>query len=436
VELVPRAGRAVGAIAVSPGRGSVAVVGAGVSGLTAAHLLQRRYDVTLFEADDRLGGHAHTHKVITPDGHKIDVDSGFIVCNDLTYPLFTRLLAELGVDTSATEMGMSIRCEGCGLVYAGGRGLAGLLARPRTSLRPRFARMLAEVGRFQRHARHFLAVDSGEQSLGDFLVAGGYSAYLQAHYVLPLVSAVWSAGPTTAREYPARYLFRFLDNHGMLSMRPALRWRTILGGARRYVERLAKNLSAVHTHTPVRSVGRHADSVEVRDEADRSRRFDGVVVATHADTALGLLVDPTPVERTVLRAFTYSVNDTILHTDSRLLPRQPAAQVSWNYLLPSCRPDHDEVVISYYMNRLQGLETSTDYLVSLNARQRVEPGSVVRRMYYQHPVYTAASVAAQTRLPVLNAGRTAFAGSYHGWGFHEDGCRAGVNAAAFFGVDW
>ena len=420
----------------SRGRGSVAVIGSGISGLTAAYLLQRRYDVTLFEADSRLGGHAHTHEVITPGGQTIDVDSGFIVCNDVTYPLFTRLLVELGVDTTATQMGMSIRCEGCGLVYAGGRGLAGLLARPRTSLRPRFARMLAEVARFQRQARHCLAIDTSEQSLGDFLVGGRYSPYVQAHYILPVVSAVWSAGATSARQYPARYLFRFLDNHGMLSMRPRLQWRTVPGGARRYVERLAKDLSAINTHVPVRSVTRHADFVEVRDEADHNRRFDRVVVATHADTALGLLADPTRLERTVLGAFTYSINDTVLHTDVRLLPKQPAAQVSWNYLLPNCQADHHEVVISYYMNRLQGLHTSTDYLVSLNAHRRVDPGSVVRRMSYQHPIYTAASVVAQTRLGVLNSGRTAFAGAYHGWGFHEDGCRAGVKAAAFFGVDW
>ncbi len=195
----------------------VAVIGAGVSGLTAAYLLQRRYDVTLFEADDRLGGHAHTHDVITPGGDQIAVDSGFIVCNDVTYPVLTRLLAEIGVDTVNTAMGMSIRCEGCGLVYAGGRGLAGLLASPRTLSRPRFARMLTEIARFHREARRYLATGGGEQPLKEFLAGGRYSAYFQAHYILPVVSAVWSAGPVTARDYPAQYLFRFLDNHGMLS---------------------------------------------------------------------------------------------------------------------------------------------------------------------------------------------------------------------------
>ena len=415
---------------------SVAVIGAGISGLTAAYLLQRRYDVTLFEADDRLGGHAHTHEVITPGGDQIPVDSGFIVCNDVTYPVLTRLLAEIEVDTVNTAMGMSIRCEGCALVYAGGRGLAGLLASPRTLGRPRFGRMLTEIARFHREARRYLAAGGGEQSVKDFLAVGRYSAYFQAHYILPVVSAVWSAGPVTAREYPAQYLFRFLDNHGMLSVRPSLHWRTIPGGSRRYVERLVKNLGAVKTFSPIRSVDRHADGVEVRDDTDQSHRFDLVVIATHANTALELLADPTPAERSVLGSFKYSVNETVLHTDSRLLPRQQAAQVSWNYLLPSCSADNRDVVVSYYMNRLQHVQGETDYLVSLNAGQRVDPETVVARMTYQHPLYTSESVAAQAGLPALNRGRTAFAGAYHGWGFHEDGCRAGVDAAAHFGVEW
>ena len=208
-----------------PVRERLAVIGAGVSGTTAAYLLQRRYDVTLFEAEDRLGGHAHTHRVITARGDEIAVDSGFIVFNNVTYPALTRLFDEIGIDSVETSMGMSIRCEGCGLLYAGGRGLAGLFASPRTTARPRFIRMLEEVVRFQRAALRCLAGGSDEQTLGEFLATGRYSAYFQAHYILPVVSAVWSAGPASAREYPARYLFRFLDNHGMLESRSSLRWR-------------------------------------------------------------------------------------------------------------------------------------------------------------------------------------------------------------------
>jgi predicted NAD/FAD-binding protein len=419
-----------------PVRERLAVIGAGVSGTTAAYLLQRRYDVTLFEAEDRLGGHAHTHRVITARGDEIAVDSGFIVFNNVTYPALTRLFDEIGINSVETSMGMSIRCEGCGLLYAGGRGLAGLFASPRTTARPRFIRMLEEVVRFQRAALRCLAGGSDEQTLGEFLATGRYSAYFQAHYILPVVSAVWSAGPASAREYPARYLFRFLDNHGMLESRSSLRWRTIPGGSYRYVERLTKELSATITCTPVRSVARHFDNVEVRDGSDHRHMFDHVVIASHADTALGLLVDPTPEERSVLGAFTYSVNDVVLHTDSRLLPAQKSAQLSWNYCLPNCGADNRDVVVSYYMNRLQHLQGPDDYLVSLNAHERVHPSAMLARMSYEHPVYTTQSLVAQARLPDLNQGRTAFAGAYHGWGFHEDGCRSGVNAAAFFGVNW
>jgi predicted NAD/FAD-binding protein len=417
-------------------RERLAVIGAGVAGTTAAYLLQRRYDVTLFEAEDRLGGHAHTHRVITATGDEIAVDSGFIVFNNITYPMLTRLFDEIGIDSVETRMGMSIRCEGCGLVYAGGGGLAGLLASPRTTVRPRFAAMLGEVVRFQRAALRWLAAGNDEQTLGQFLATGRYSPYFQGHYILPVVSAVWSAGPVTAREYPARYLFRFLDNHGMLERRSSLRWRTIPGGSYRYVERLAKELSATVTCTPVRSVTRHFDVVEVRDESDQQHIFDHLVIATHADSALGLLADPTREEQSVLGAFTYSTNDVVLHTDSRLLPAQKSARASWNYCLPSCWADERDVVVSYYMNRLQHLQGQDEYLVSLNAHERVHPAAVVARMTYEHPVYTTRSLKAQSRLPELNQGRTAFAGAYHGWGFHEDGCRSGVNAAAFFGVNW
>jgi uncharacterized protein len=419
-----------------PARERLAVIGAGVSGTTAAYLLQRRYDVTLFEAEDRLGGHAHTHRVITTTGNEIAVDSGFIVFNNVTYPDLTRLFDEIGIDSTETSMGMSIRCEGCGLVYAGGGSLAGLFASPRTTARPRFARMLGEVVEFQRAARRHLATGDNEQTLGEFLRTRGYSPYFQAHYILPVVSAVWSAGPAAARQYPSKYLFRFLDNHGMLGRRPSLRWRTIPGGSYRYVERLTKELSATFTSTPIRSVARNLDGVEVRDSSDQRHLFDHVVIATHADTALGLLVDPTAEEKSVLGAFTYSLNDVVLHTDSRLLPAQKSARLSWNYCLPSCGADNRDVVVSYYMNRLQHLQGPDDYLVSLNAHERVHPEAVLARMSYEHPVYTTQSLEAQARLPDLNQGRTAFAGAYHGWGFHEDGCRSGVNAAAFFGVNW
>jgi uncharacterized protein len=418
-------------------RQSVSVVGAGVAGLTAAYLLQRRYDVTLFEADDRLGGHAHTYDVTSAEGALLAIDTGFIVCNPLTYPSLMRLFNELGVATQPAPMGLSVRCNGCGLEYAGGRKLRGLLARPRSVVSLRFHTMLGEIARFYCRARSFLA-EAGDDhvALGEFLDAFRFSEYFRAHFLIPVVSAVWSTGPVQVLDYPARYLFAFLDNHGMLGVTGSRRWRTVVGGSRRYVERAAKDLTAVHTSTPVRAIARHAQGVEVRDQADTVHCFDRIVIATHADTALHLLSDPTPDERAILGAFRYSSNQTVLHTDESLLPQRSGARVSWNYLLPSCRADSREVVVSYDLTRLQHLPSRTRHLVTLNAADRIEPARLIARMTYRHPVYSRSSVRALTGLPALNNGRTAFAGAYHGWGFHEDGCRAGISAAASFGVSW
>lgn len=428
----------------SPHRESVAVVGSGVAGLTAAYLLQRRYDVTLFESDDRLGGHAHTHDVPTPDGRVIPIDTGFIVHNERTYPNLLRLFAELGVTTRQTEMSMSIRCEGCGLEYAGARGLAGVFAQRRTAANPRYLRMLAEVTLFHRQARRLLAAyqagdptQIGAVTLGAFLTMGGYSTYFVRHFMIPVVSAVWSAGPAVSLLYPARYLFSFLDNHGMLSVSGSPSWRTVEGGSRTYVERAAKGLTAVQTQTPVTSIRRTGEGVEIRDDADQLSTVDRVVIATHPDHALALLTDPSVAERDILGAFSYSTNETVFHTDASILPRAVQARASWNYLMPSCDMSGAErVTVSYWMNRLHQIDEPLDYVVSLNATDRIDPGSIVDTMSYAHPTYTPESVAAQSRLPELNTGVTAYAGAYHGWGFHEDGCAAGVRAAANLGVDW
>ncbi|PRY37215.1 NAD(P)/FAD-dependent oxidoreductase [Umezawaea tangerina] len=424
-------------MAQEPGRRRVAVIGSGVSGLTAAYLLQRQHDVLLFEADDRLGGHAHTHELTTPDGRTTMVDSGFIVHNERTYPNLLRLFRELGVSTQDSEMSMSVRCDGCGLEYAGARKLPGLFAQPRNLAKPAYLRMLAEVTRFHRHARRLLAApDTEDVTLGTFLAIGGYSRYFVDHFVVPVVSAVWSSGPGLSTRYPARYLFEFLANHGMLAIGGTPQWRTVVGGSRSYVERAAKGLTAVHVSTPVRSLVRTADGVELRDDADQRHVVDKVVVATHPDQALRLLGDATPAERDVLGAFTYSRNETWLHNDASVLPVSSGAKASWNLLKTSCREDSGPVVVSYHMNRLMRLVEPLDYVVTLNAADRVDERKAVAKMVYEHPVYTPESVAAQRRLPGLNTGVTAFAGAYHGWGFHEDGCASGVRAAESLGVRW
>lgn len=419
----------------------VAVVGSGVSGLTAAYLLQRKYDVTLFEADDRIGGHAHTHDVATPDGRWLGIDTGFIVHNERTYPHLLRLFGELGVATQPTEMSMSVRCEGCGLEYAGALGLSGLFAQRRNAADPRYLRMLVEITRFHRQARRLLAAagttDVDGVTLGAFLALGGYSPYFVGHFMIPVVSAVWSSGADAALQYPARYLFSFLANHGMLSVSGSPSWRTVTGGSRTYVERAVKGLTAVLTQTPVRTIHRTAGGAQVRDDAGTVHEVDAVVVATHPDQALGLLADATVHEQEILGAFSYSTNETVFHSDSTILPRAVAARASWNYLMPSCDlSGHRDVTVSYWMNRLHGLDEPVDYVVSLNAPDRIDPDTVLDRMTYQHPTFTTASVAAQSALPSLNDGVTAFAGAYHGWGFHEDGCAAGVLAAASLGVAW
>ncbi|MCT2584215.1 NAD(P)/FAD-dependent oxidoreductase [Actinophytocola gossypii] len=426
----------------SPGRAEqnpvnrerIAVVGAGVAGLTAAHLLQRRHDVLLFEAEPRLGGHAHTHDVDTGTD-TLAVDTGFIVHNERTYPNLLRLFGELGVRTQDSDMSMSVRCLGCGLEYAGARGPRGLFPTPGSLGRPRYLRMLTEVTRFHRHARRVLAERDDGATLGTFLTTGRYSGYFRDHFLLPMVSAVWSAPEHVSRDYPARYLFEFLANHGLLSVGGSPQWRTVTGGSREYVERAVKNLTAVRVGTPVRAVHRHADHVEVRDDADEPHRVDRVVLATHADQALELLADPTEAETEVLGAFRYSRNETWLHTDATLLPRTAGARASWNYLKTTCAGG-ERVLVSYDLTRLMRLDPRTRHVVTLNATDRIAPDRVLARMTYEHPVYTRESVAAQRRLPELAGPRTAFAGAYHGWGFHEDGCAAGVRAAEHFGAGW
>ncbi|MFF1708728.1 NAD(P)/FAD-dependent oxidoreductase [Streptomyces sp. NPDC058268] len=421
-------------------RRRTAVVGSGVAGLTAAYILRSAHDVTLYEADDRLGGHAHTHDVPGTDGRTRSVDSGFIVHNDRTYPNLLRLFRELDVTSRPTEMSMSVRCEGCGLEYAGARGPRGLFAQPRNALRVPYLRMLAEIPRFHRRASEALAQSvadtDSDGTFGAFLDRHRFSPYFVRHFAVPLVSAVWSCPPGTALRYPALYLFRFLDHHGMLTVTGSPAWRTVAGGSREYVERIGKQLQTVHTSTPVRSVRRDDGRVTLTTADGTTDSYDSVVVAVHPDQALRLLADASAEERELLGAFRYSRNPAQLHTDTSVLPRSRSARASWNYLLPSCGATTDHVRVSYDMSRLQQLDAPETYVVTLGGESVVDPGRVLARMAYEHPVYTPESVAAQRRLSSLSGPVTAFAGAYHGWGFHEDGCRSGVEAALAMGVRW
>ena len=421
----------------------VAVIGSGVSGLVAAHVLARHDTVVLYEADDRLGGHADTHVVDLGGDRAIHVDTGFIVHNDRTYPTLVRLLEELGVRTRATDMSMSVRVEENGLEYAGAKGLMGLFPRARNLTHPAYLRMLLEVTRFHRAARHLLArhpdAADADETLASFLDRTSLSAFFRETFMRPLVAAVWSCDPRVALDYPARYLFTFLDHHGMLGVLGSPTWRTVVGGSARYVERVAGGLDEVRTGARVVSLRDTGTAVEVADVSGGRDVFDAAVVATHPAEALGLLERPTTEQAAVLGAVGYSTNHALLHTDTRLLPRSRGARASWNYLVRRAGSEvtDDGVLVTYDMTRLQGLDTGRRrLLVTLGGEDLVDEGRVIDEMTYAHPVYTPESVAAQRRLPSIGSPRLAFAGAYHGWGFHEDGARSGLAAAEALGGRW
>jgi uncharacterized protein len=409
---------------------SVAVIGSGVAGLVAAYALSARDRVTLFEADTRIGGHAHTHYVDRGDGYIAGVDSAFLVHNDRTYPTLCRLFAELGIATQETDMSLSVRDDASGLEYAGARGIGGLFPSWSSLARPRYLLMLAEIKRFHAAATRLLQSDTDE-TLGAFMDRQGFSRYFIDHFMTPLVAAVWSCPPGDAMRYPARYLFVFLEHHGMLSVFGSPTWRTVVGGSATYVEAILNRVDEVRAGEPVTSVRRVADGVEIT--AGATRLFDAVVIATHPDQALLMMAEPTAAERAVLGAIPYCTNLAQLHTDESVLPRHRRVRASWNYLVT---PDDDSVVVTYDVTRLMRLDGPRRFLVTLGGRERVDPATVLAEMTYSHPMYTPESVAAQNLLPTLDDDRMAFAGAYHGWGFHEDGAASGLRAARRLDAQW
>ncbi|MCW1824254.1 amine oxidase [Mycolicibacterium conceptionense] len=413
---------------------TVAVIGSGVAGLTAAHVLSARDRVTLLEADTRFGGHAHTQHV-DEDGRTVALDTAFLVHNDRTYPTLCRLFDELGIRTQDADMSMSVRDDGTGLEYAGARGVGGLFPSWSNLGRPRYLLMLGEITRFHRLATQLLrhTASGDEVTLDEFLHRHGFSRYFTDRFITPLVAAVWSCPPGEALRYPARYLFVFLQHHGMLSVFGSPTWRTVAGGSAIYVEAIVSRLPEAMTGARVRSVRRCADGVLISVDGQPPRRFDAAVIATHPHQALLMLDHPTEDERRILGAIPYSLNQAQLHTDESVLPRLPKARASWNYLIDS--EDH-AVTVSYDITRLMRLGGSRRYLVTLGGAHRVDPSKVVAEMVYEHPAYTRESVAAQQLLPGLNDGRIVFAGAYHGWGFHEDGAASGLRAAERLGARW
>jgi uncharacterized protein len=402
----------------------IAIVGTGIAGNVAAHRLHAAgHDLTVFEAGTHIGGHTHTHDIHL-DGQRHAVDTGFIVFNERTYPRFCALLAELGVASQHSAMSFSVRDDGTGLEY-NGTSLNGLFAQRRNLLRPRFLHMLAEILRFNRAAAALLHEQAPETTLAGFLTAQRFGGALVRDYLLPMGAAIWSTDPARMLAFPACFFARFLHNHGMLTINDRPVWRVIRGGSARYVERLvAPWRNRVRLNTPVAQVRRQADSVLVSTQGHATERFDHVFLACHADQALALLADPTPEERAVLGALPYQRNAAVLHTDTTLLPRSRRAWAAWNY---HREPDNAAgVTLTYNMNMLQGLDSRHTFCVTLNSSARIDPARVLKRLCYEHPLFTPAGVAAQSRHGEISGAarthhRTHYCGAYWRFGFHEDG---------------
>ena len=407
-------------------RPTIAIIGSGVSGLTAAYLLRDTHEVTLFESENRFGGHSHTHTIVGSDNKSRNIDSGFIVHNDRTYPNLIRIFGELGIKTQKTEMSMSINCKGCGLQYAGGRGLPGIAAQPWKLINPKFLKLLINVPRFHKAAHKLLAEGNSNLTWGEFLQNEKFDSYFINHFAIPLVSCVWSSGDSDSLEYPALHLFEFLNHHGLLSVKNSPTWRTIIGGSQMYVNEILKQIPNKRQEK-VTSIVRQSDFVEINGE-----KFDYAIIATHADEALRILKDATSDERADLSAINYSTNRTQLHSDESVMPKANGAKASWNYLMNSCTDNKSSVVVSYWMNKLMRLDGPDQYFVTLNANQK----KVITEMTYTHPIFTKAAVAAAKRLRSSGGERLAFAGAHLGWGFHEDGAKSGIDAAKKFGATW
>lgn len=411
----------------------LAVIGSGIAGMTAAHLLHEHNEVHLFEADERPGGHAHTVTVDLPEG-PVAADTGFLVYNEDTYPLFTRLLARLGVPTHTSDMSFSLSDTRCGLEWRG-TSLSTVFAQRRNVARPAFLAMLADVARFNRLARHLLAqADAPTGSLAELLAAHRWSRGFLDWYLIPLGSAIWSADPETFTQIPARTFAEFFSRHGLLGPGHHPSWRTVSGGSSRYVEAILEPLTRrgnLHLRTAVTKVRRLPEGVEVLTP-DGPATFDHVIMATHSDQALSLLADASDEERRVLGSIRYQRNRTTLHTDTSVLPANRRAWASWNYL----RTDEavQQATLTYYLNRLQGFDAEQPVLVTLNRDGAIDPEQVVARLDYAHPVIDGPAVAVQSRQEPLSAGSVSFCGAYWGYGFHEDGVRSALAVCRRFGA--
>lgn len=408
----------------------IAIVGSGISGMVAAHLLSDEHDITVFEANDYIGGHTHTIDV-DHAGKTYAVDTGFIVYNDWTYPNFLKLLNRLGVESQPTEMSFSVKCESTGLEYSGS-SLASLFAQRANITSLAFYRMLLDIVRFNRASQTLLSETRRALTLRHYLRENGYSRAFIENYIVPMAAAIWSADPVRIGDFPASYFVQFFKNHGLLSLKDRPQWRVVKGGSQRYVEKLTKQFAhAVRLNTPVRRIRRFAEQVQIESHHG-VESFDHVIVAAHSDQALRMLADATDRERDILGAIPYQENETVLHTDESLLPASRRAWASWNYHVP--RIPGSRSMVSYNMNILQAIEAPCTFITTLNRTDEIAPEKIIARLTYHHPVYTQSGFEAQKRWDEISGvHRTHFCGAYWGWGFHEDGVNSALAVCRSFG---
>ncbi len=411
----------------------IAIIGTGISGLTCAYLLNRRHDITVFEAGDTIGGHTATVDITMADGEQRAIDTGFIVYNEWTYPNFIKLLTQLGISGQKTEMSFSVHDERSGLEY-GGNNLNALFAQRRNVFRPSFLKMVRDILRFNKTS--IAELDAGalpaDMTLGEYLNKNHYSKNFIAHYLVPMGAAIWSASTKVMLEFPLLFFVRFLKNHGLLSISERPQWFVIPGGSREYLAPLTKDFSdRIHTSTPVTGITRHNEGVTLTT-ARGTEYFDAVIIASHSDQALAILQDASTAERDILSAIPYQSNDVVLHTDTRLLPKQKRAWSSWNYHLTADEQSH--AVLTYNMNILQGLQSKHTFCVTLNHTAAIDSEKILRQFSYSHPVFTVDGIGAQQRWHEINGvNHTWFCGAYWRNGFHEDGVASALRVCEAFG---
>jgi predicted NAD/FAD-binding protein len=411
-------------------RPKIAIIGTGIAGNVVAHKLNRDNDITVFEANDYVGGHSNTVEVV--DGDTIlALDTGFIVFNDRTYPNFIHLLDDLGVESQTSAMSFSVQAEDAALEYNGST-LNTLFAQRRNLVRPSFHKMVRDILRFNREAREMLRDGDPGMTLGNYLAHGRYSGEFIQHYLIPMGAAIWSAEPEMMEQMPANFFLRFFDNHGLLSIKNRPVWRVIKGGSRQYVNELVKeHRQKIRLNCPVERVERDARKVTVYARGLRPEMFDYLFFACHSNQALRLLAKPHRLERDILGEIPYQYNEAILHTDETLMPKRRLAWAAWNYHLPSDR--NKRVTLTYHLNTLQGLQRGKQYFVTLNSRDLINPRKILTSIDYEHPLFTLAGVNAQQRHAEIDGlNRTYYCGAYWRYGFHEDGVVSALNALKHF----